>query len=199
NCSILGPDVRPGSTEFDLYVKQLVTEMTVKAGQKCTAIRRALVPAELLDDVQEAVVARLQRVVVGNPADPDVRMGALASLEQRAEVRRGLKALGEAARIVFGDPDRVDVVAADPARGASLSPLLLRGDDPELPQPHEVEAFGPVSTLLGYTSLDHAVGLAARGRGSLVGSLVTGDADVAREVVLGVAPWHGRVLVLDAD
>ena len=199
NCSILGPDVATGSTEFDLYVKQLVTEMTVKAGQKCTAIRRALVPAELLDDVQEAVIARLQRVVVGNPADPDVRMGALASLEQREEVRRGLKALGEAARIVFGDPDRVDVVDADPERGAFLSPILLRGDDPELPQPHEVEAFGPVSTLLGYTSLDHAVGLAARGRGSLVGSLVTGDADVAREVVLGVAPWHGRVLVLDAD
>ncbi|HEY8340362.1 MAG TPA: phenylacetic acid degradation bifunctional protein PaaZ [Egibacteraceae bacterium] len=199
NCSILGPDVTPGSREFDLYVTQLVTEMTVKAGQKCTAIRRALVPAELLDDVQAAVVARLEQVTVGNPANPDVRMGALASLEQREEVRRNLKALGEAARIVFGDPDRVDVVDADPERGAFLPPILLRADDPELPQPHEVEAFGPVSTLLGYTSLEHAIDLAARGRGSLVGSVVTGDPEVAREVVLGVAPWHGRMLVLDAD
>ncbi|PXY31070.1 phenylacetic acid degradation bifunctional protein PaaZ [Prauserella muralis] len=199
NCSILGPDATPGTAEFDLFVKQLVTEMTVKAGQKCTAIRRALVPAERMDDVAQAVSERLARVTVGNPASEDVRMGALASLEQREEVRRSLKALLDAGSIVFGDPERVDVVDADAERGAFVSPVLLRADDPNRAEPHEVEAFGPVSTLLPYTSTGQAVELAARGQGSLAGSVVTGDADFARDVVLGLAPWHGRLLVLDAD
>jgi oxepin-CoA hydrolase / 3-oxo-5,6-dehydrosuberyl-CoA semialdehyde dehydrogenase len=197
NCSILGPDATPGTEEFDLFVKQLVTEMTVKAGQKCTAIRRALVPNALVDDVAQATAERLAKVTVGNPAHEDVRMGALASLEQREEVRRSLKALREAGRIVFGDPEHVEVIDADPERGAFLSPVLVACDDPEAPAPHEVEAFGPVSTLIGYDSPDHAVDLAARGQGSLVGSVVTGDADFARDMVLGVAPWHGRLLVLD--
>ncbi|HEY0636481.1 MAG TPA: phenylacetic acid degradation bifunctional protein PaaZ [Pseudonocardiaceae bacterium] len=199
NCSILGPDATPGSTEFDLFVKQLVTEMTVKAGQKCTAIRRAFVPAALMDDVAEAAAARLAKVVVGNPASEGVRMGALAGLEQREEVRRSLKALREAGTTVFGDPDRVAVVDADPERGAFISPVLLRADDPDQPQPHEVEAFGPVSTLMPYTSTERVIELAARGLGSLVGSVVTGDTGFARDVVLGVAPWHGRLLVLDAS
>jgi oxepin-CoA hydrolase / 3-oxo-5,6-dehydrosuberyl-CoA semialdehyde dehydrogenase len=199
NCSILGQDATPGSTEFDLFVKQLVTEMTVKAGQKCTAIRRAFVPSALMDAVAEATTARLSKVVVGNPANPDVRMGALASLEQREEVRRSLKALLEAGRVVFGDPERVDVLDADPERGAFLSPVLLRAEDPDQPQPHEVEAFGPVSTLMPYDGVDHVVELAARGHGSLVGSVVTGDTAFARDVVLGVAPWHGRLLVLDGE
>jgi oxepin-CoA hydrolase/3-oxo-5,6-dehydrosuberyl-CoA semialdehyde dehydrogenase len=199
NCSILGPDARPGTPEFDLFVKQLVTEMTVKAGQKCTAIRRALVPADLMDDVAQAASDRLARVTVGDPADPDVRMGPLAGLEQREEVRRSLKALLVAGRIVFGSPDTVDVVGADPERGAFMSPVLLRADDPERPEPHEVEAFGPVSTLLPYRSTEHAIALAARGQGSLVGSVVTADPGFARQVVFGVAPWHGRLLVLNAD
>jgi oxepin-CoA hydrolase / 3-oxo-5,6-dehydrosuberyl-CoA semialdehyde dehydrogenase len=199
NLSVLGPDAAPGSAEFDLFVNQLVTEMTVKAGQKCTAIRRAFVPAARMDDVADAVSERLARVVVGNPANADVRMGALASLEQREEVRRSLKALTDVARVVFGDPERVDVVDADPERGAFISPVLLRADDAGRAEPHEVEAFGPVSTLMPYTSADEVVELAARGAGSLVGSVVAGDTDFAREVVLGVAPWHGRILVLDAD
>ncbi|HEY3262764.1 MAG TPA: phenylacetic acid degradation bifunctional protein PaaZ [Pseudonocardiaceae bacterium] len=199
NCSILGPDAGPGTPEFDLFVKQLVTEMTVKAGQKCTAIRRAFVPAGVMDAVADAVSARLAKVVVGNPANPDTRMGALASLEQREEVRRSLKALLEAGRIVFGDPEHVDLLDADPERGAFLSPVLLRADDAEAPQPHEVEAFGPVSTLLPYSSAAQVIELAARGHGSLVGSVVTGDVEFARSVVLGVAPWHGRLLVLDGD
>jgi len=198
NCSILGLDVAPDSAEFDLYVKQLVTEMTVKAGQKCTAIRRALVPASLLDEVAEAASARLARVVVGNPANPDVRMGALASLEQREEVRRSLKALLDAGRVVFGDPSHVAVVDADPERGAFLSPILLQAPA-DRAEPHEVEAFGPVCTLIPYASTDDAIALAARGAGSLVGSVVSADADFARSVVLGVAPWHGRLLVLDRD
>ena len=199
NCSILGPDAGPGRPEFDLYVKQMVTEMTVKAGQKCTAIRRALVPESLLDAVAEAASARLAKVVVGNPADETVRMGALASLDQRDEVRRSLKALLSAGTAVFGDPERVEVVGADPDRGAFMSPVLIRAEDAGRAEPHEVEAFGPVSTLIGYRDTAHAVELAARGLGSLAGSIVTGDAGFARDVVLGVAPWHGRLLVLDAD
>ncbi|GLY87700.1 phenylacetic acid degradation bifunctional protein PaaZ [Actinoallomurus iriomotensis] len=199
NCSILGPDVRPGDPEFDVYVGQLVTEMTVKAGQKCTAIRRALVPAGIIDDVERAVAERLAEVTVGNPADPSVRMGALAGLGQREEVRRSLKALSAAARTVFGDPERVRVVDADPERGAFLSPILLRADDTGRDEPHEVEAFGPVSTLLPYGTPDEAVALAARGRGSLAGSVVTGDPEFASAMVLGVAPWHGRLLIVDAE
>ncbi len=199
NCSILGPDATPGTAEFDLYVKQLVTEMTVKAGQKCTAIRRAFVPAGQLDAVIDAVRARLEKIVIGNPADETVRMGALASLEQREEVRRSLKALESAGRLVFGDPEHVQVVGADPDRGAFISPLLVRCDDASRAEPHEVEAFGPVSTVMGYSGTDEVIELAARGRGSLAGSVVTGDAVFARRVVLGLAPWHGRILVLDQD
>jgi oxepin-CoA hydrolase/3-oxo-5,6-dehydrosuberyl-CoA semialdehyde dehydrogenase len=199
NCSILGPDAVPGTPEFDLYVKALVTEMTVKAGQKCTAIRRALVPIALMDAVAEAAAARLAKVTVGNPANADVRMGALASLDQRDEVRRSLKALLDAGRPLFGDPDHVEVIDADAERGAFLSPVLLRMDNANRAEPHEVEAFGPVSTLIPYTSTDEAIALAARGQGSLVGSVVSADVDFAASVVLGVAPWHGRLLVLDRD
>ncbi|MGQ0840322.1 phenylacetic acid degradation bifunctional protein PaaZ [Actinokineospora sp.] len=199
NCSVLGPDATPGTPEFDLFVKQLVTEMTVKAGQKCTAIRRAFVPAAVLDDVAAATAERLAKITVGNPANPDVRMGALAGLEQREEVRRSLKALLDAGSVVFGDPAHVEVLDADAERGAFLSPVLLRADDTDRAEPHQVEAFGPVSTLMPYTCTEHAIELVVRGQGSLVGSVVTGDADFAREVVLGVAPWHGRLLVLDTD
>jgi oxepin-CoA hydrolase/3-oxo-5,6-dehydrosuberyl-CoA semialdehyde dehydrogenase len=199
NCSVLGPDATPDTPEFDLYVKQLVTEMTVKAGQKCTAIRRALVPAGLVDAVAEAASARLAKVTIGNPAEESVRMGALASLDQREEVRRSLKALLSVGTSVFGDPEHVDVVGADPERGAFISPVLVRADDAERAEPHEVEAFGPVSTLIGYRDPAHAIELAARGQGSLAGSIVTSDPAFAREVVLGVAPWHGRLLVLDRN
>jgi oxepin-CoA hydrolase/3-oxo-5,6-dehydrosuberyl-CoA semialdehyde dehydrogenase len=199
NMSVLGPDAQPGTPVFDLYVKQLVAEMTTKAGQKCTAIRRAFVPLEQLDAVTDAVSARLAKVVVGHPADESVRMGALASLEQREEVRRSLKALEAAAHIVFGDPERVQVVGADAERGAFLSPILLQADDARRAEVHEVEAFGPVSTLIGYRDTADVVELAALGKGSLAGSVVTDDPEFARDVVLGVAPWHGRLLVLDSD
>ncbi|MFG2019407.1 phenylacetic acid degradation bifunctional protein PaaZ [Actinomadura geliboluensis] len=199
NCAILGPDARPGTAEFDLFVKQLVTEMTVKAGQKCTAIRRALVPSDLMDDVAQAASERLARVKIGNPSDPDIRMGALATLEQREEVRRQLKKLLDAGRIVFGDPENVEVAGADAERGAFMSPVLLRVDDTARAEPHEVEAFGPVSTLLPYDGAEQAVALAARGLGSLVGSVVTADPVFARRVVLGAAPWHGRLLVLNEE
>ena len=199
NCSILGPDAGPGTPEFDLYVKQLIAEMTVKAGQKCTAIRRALVPDTVAGQVTDAVNAALAGVVVGNPAEQGVRMGALASQDQRAEVRRSVSELLPAGRLVFGDPDRVDVVGADAQRGAFISPLLLRCEDATRAEPHEVEAFGPVSTIIGYRDTAEVVRLAARGRGSLAGSVVTADPVFARDVVTGLAPWHGRILVLDRD
>jgi oxepin-CoA hydrolase/3-oxo-5,6-dehydrosuberyl-CoA semialdehyde dehydrogenase len=199
NLSILGPDAAPGTGAFDRYVQQLVTEMTVKAGQKCTAIRRAFVPAGQLDAVTEAVRERLAQIVIGDPRDPAVRMGALASLEQREEVRRSLKALEDAGTVVFGDPEHVEVTGADAARGAFLSPVLVRASDPRRAELHEVEAFGPVSSLIGYTDTTDVIELAALGQGSLAGSVVTDDPGFAREVVLGTAPWHGRLLVLDAD
>jgi oxepin-CoA hydrolase/3-oxo-5,6-dehydrosuberyl-CoA semialdehyde dehydrogenase len=198
NCSVLGPDVTTDDPEFDLFVKGVVTEMTVKAGQKCTAIRRVIVPDAIADDVVEAISARLAKVTVGNPADESVRMGALASLEQREEVRKAIQSLRSSAEIVYGDPDHVEVVDADAERGAFLSPVLLRAQKGAV-EPHDVEPFGPVSTVMTYGSVDEAVELAARGKGSLVGSVVTHDRDVARSVVLGLAPWHGRILVLDRD
>ncbi len=199
NCSILGPDAIPGTPEFDLFIAQLVGEMTAKAGQKCTAIRRALVPARHLPAVVDATEARLAAVVVGHPADPSVTMGPLVNRAQRDDVRHAVTALRTAGRLVAGDPAHVAVLGADPERGAFLAPLLLVVDDPTRPEPHEIEAFGPVSTVIGYGDPDDAIQLAARGRGSLAGSVVTADAAFARAVVRGLAPWHGRILVLDRD
>ncbi|MFW0797344.1 phenylacetic acid degradation bifunctional protein PaaZ [Gordonia sp. CPCC 205515] len=195
NASVLGPDAAPGTDEFDLYVKQLVGEMTAKAGQKCTAIRRALVPAALMDDVVEAVSARLAKVVVGDPNADGVTMGALASIEQRDEVRRAVRGLAKSSTIVFGDPE----ANPGPADGAFLGPILLRCDDRDAAEPHEIEAFGPVATVIGYTDTADAIDLVARGDGSLVASVVTADTAFARELVLGVAPYHGRILVLNRD
>ena len=199
NCSILGPDATPDTPEFELYIKQLVAEMTTKAGQKCTAIRRALVPHSLVDAVTEAITARLAKIVVGHPDADGVRMGPLASIAQREEVLHALKSLRDAASLVSGDPNTFEVVGADAEHGAFLPPLLLRAENSTAAALHDVEAFGPVSTVIGCRDVDDAVALAARGQGSLVGSLVTHDPAVARRVVLGVAPHHGRLLVLDRD
>ncbi|RVX38721.1 oxepin-CoA hydrolase/3-oxo-5,6-dehydrosuberyl-CoA semialdehyde dehydrogenase [Nonomuraea polychroma] len=202
NCSVLGPDAVPGEPEFDLFADALVTEMTVKAGQKCTAIRRAFVPAHLMDAVSEAVEARLARVVVGAPGAEGVTMGALVGLAQRDDVRAAVARLTgarEAGSIVYGDPHKVEVVGADAERGAFLSPLLLRADDVDRPEPHEVEAFGPVSTLMPYRGIPELHELIARGEGSLAGSVVSHDTDFVRQVVLGAAAHHGRLLVLDRD
>ncbi|HVF19853.1 MAG TPA: phenylacetic acid degradation bifunctional protein PaaZ, partial [Mycobacteriales bacterium] len=196
NCSILGLDAKPGTEEFDLYIREVVREMTAKAGQKCTAIRRAFVPREHMDAATEALREALGKVRVGDPADPETTMGALAGTDQRDEVRRAVSRLVDAGELVSGN---VDFVAAGAERGAFLEPLLLRYDDPERSEVHDIEAFGPVSTVLPYDSVDHVVALAARGLGSLVGSVVTHDPAFAREVVLGAAAYHGRMLVLDRD
>ena len=196
NCSILGPDAGPGSEEFDLYVREVVNEMTTKAGQRCTAIRRAIVPDTHADAVVEAIAERLADVRIGHPANPDVTMGALVSTKQRDDVRAAVDRIGATVRV--GQLDGFDVVEGDPETGAFLPPLLLQADDPEADTVHDVEAFGPVSTVIGYRDLDHAADLARRGQGSLVGSLFTADADVASQVLAGIGSHHGRLLVVDA-
>jgi oxepin-CoA hydrolase/3-oxo-5,6-dehydrosuberyl-CoA semialdehyde dehydrogenase len=198
NSSVLGLDAAPGGPEFDLFVDQLVTEMTVKAGQKCTAIRRAFVPRQRLDALADAVVARLEQVVVGAPGADGVTMGALVGLEQREDVRSQVARLRVDAEMVFGDPGRVEVVGADDQRGAFLSPMLLRSTE-DAQAPHEIEAFGPVSTLLPYDDTDHLLSQVARGQGSLAASVVSHDPEFVKAAVLGIAAHHGRVLVLDRD
>ncbi len=194
NASILGPDAAPGTPEFDLFVKEVAREMTVKAGQKCTAIRRAMAPAQHLDAVQAALAERLAKIRIGDPREDGVQMGALASRAQLNAVRAAVAELSKSARIVAGDPDAAPV----PGDGAFISPILLRSDDPwGAAAVHDVEAFGPVSTLMPYTDLDDAIALANRGMGSLALSLFTHDADTARDFVLGAGAYHGRMVILD--
>lgn len=194
NASILGSDVAQNDPEFDLFVKGVFTEMTSKAGQKCTAIRRVLVPQASVEPVIEALKAKLKKVVVGDPADEGVTMGALASIDQRDEVLKSIRGLTKSATVAFGDPD-----AVDSRPGAFMAPVLLKAGDKTAPEPHEIEAFGPVSTVIGYDSTADLLDLVARGKGSLVASLVTKDSAIAREIVLGSAPYHGRILVLNSE
>jgi oxepin-CoA hydrolase/3-oxo-5,6-dehydrosuberyl-CoA semialdehyde dehydrogenase len=194
NASILGPDAGPGTPEFDLFVKEVAREMTVKAGQKCTAIRRVMAPAQHLDAVQAALSERLARVRIGDPREEGVQMGALASRSQLNSVREAVAELSKSARIVSGDPDASPVGGV----GCFISPILLRSDDPwGSDAVHDIEAFGPVSTLMPYRDLDDAIALANRGMGSLALSLFTFDGDAARDFVLGAGAYHGRMVILD--
>lgn len=199
NCSILGPDAVAGTPEFDLYAKEIAREITTKAGQRCTCIRRALVPESLVDDVIAGVRARLEKVVVGNPRNETVTVGSLVSLHQRDEVRDAVVALQRAAQVVYGDPMSVDPVDADAERGAFMAPVLLLCNDGDRSEPHEVEAFGPVTTLIPYRAPGDVGELAARGGGSLVGSVVSYDPDFVAKVVTDAASHHGRLLILDRD
>ena len=194
NASVLGPDAGPGTPEFDLFIKEIAREMTVKAGQKCTAIRRAMAPAEHIDAVQEALSARLAKVRIGNPREEGITMGALASQDQLHSVRQAVAELQKSARIVSGDPHASPVEG----KGAFIEPILLRSDDPwGSPAIHDVEPFGPVSTIMPYRDLEDAIGLANRGMGSLALSLFTFDPAVAEDFVLGAGAFHGRMLILD--
>ena len=198
NASILGPDAVPGTPEFDLYIKEVVREMTSKAGQKCTAIRRIIAPASIASELVDALSTALGEVSVGNPANKEIGMGALASLGQRDEVRARVGDLAAEADIVFGGRDDFEVVDADSKKGAFFMPTLLHCQKPmRSTAVHAVEAFGPVSTVLPYDSLDEAIELARMGEGSLAGSIITNDNDVARELVLGTAAYHGRMLVVN--
>src|SRR3954463_7305139 len=192
NASLLGPDAAPGTPEFDLFVKEVATEMTVKAGQKCTAIRRAMAPAEYLDAVERALAERLARTKVGDPRAEDTRMGALVSVSQRDDVREKIAELEAAgARIVAGDPNAEPPIAG----GAFLAPVLLRTDQPwQTEAVHDCEPFGPVSTIMPYQDMGDAIALANRGRGSLVLSLFTHSLKTARNFVQGAAAYHGRML-----
>ena len=200
NFTMLGPDVEPGSPEFDLFVKEIVNEMSIKAGQRCTAIRRTFVSADKVDAVVAALQTKLKEVVVGHPANETVNMGPLVSEDQREEVRANIGLLAEAGEIVVGGDGALSAVDADPEVGCFVAPTVLLCAEPdEAKAPHDVEAFGPVNTVMPYRDIDHAIALTKLGRGSLVGSLVTASDDVARDVVLGCASHHGRILVLNAE
>ena len=199
NASILGPDVSPESPEFDLFIKEVHREMTTKCGQKCTAIRRVLVPENRLDDVQKALAARLDKTTVGDPRLEGVRMGALAGMEQLSEVRGKIGELLKSSELVYGDPESVNAEGNN-GKGAFISPILLRNEQPhERVASHEIEAFGPVSTLMPYKDLADAIAISKMGKGSLVCSMATYDDGVARDFVLGTASHHGRILVLNRD
>jgi oxepin-CoA hydrolase / 3-oxo-5,6-dehydrosuberyl-CoA semialdehyde dehydrogenase len=199
NCSILGPDAAPGTQEFDLFIKEVAREMCAKAGQKCTAIRRIIVPRSHMEAVTNAVSKRLASIAIGDPRLETTRMGPLASLAQRADVRGQISRLAAECEIVSGDPEAA-MAGLDTGRGAYLSPVLLAAKNPSAAlRPHDTEAFGPVATLLAYADLDEAITIARKGDGSLAGSLVTADAEVARHVIFGAGAFHGRMLVLNAE
>lgn len=196
NYSMLGPDAAPGTEEFDLFIKEVAREMTVKAGQKCTAIRRTFVHESMVDAVTAALKKRLGGVKVGDPSVDGVRMGPLAGKGQVREVEKSVERLRADAELVFGGPDTLDVVGADADAGAFYPTMLLYNDKPfQRSAPHDVEAFGPVNTIMPYGTIEEAIALAKLGKGSLVGSLFTANDDVARQVALGTAAYHGRLLL----
>ncbi|SMY10025.1 phenylacetic acid degradation bifunctional protein PaaZ [Flavimaricola marinus] len=198
NASILGPDVTPGTPEFDLFVKEVHREMTAKAGQKCTAVRRIIAPLAQVDAVIGALSDRLAKTVIGDPKAEGTRMGALVSNSQKRDVLSKAALIGAEAERVFGDPDNFAVNGADANAGAFVPPMLFHCADPDAAlRVHDTEAFGPVSTVMGYRDLDHAIALANRGEGSLVASVITHDPQVARAVVLGAGAFHGRLYFND--
>jgi oxepin-CoA hydrolase/3-oxo-5,6-dehydrosuberyl-CoA semialdehyde dehydrogenase len=200
NAAILGPDAGPGTPEFDLFIKEVVREMTAKAGQKCTAIRRAIVPRAFYDAAAGALVEKLAAVVVGNPRSEAVTMGALATRSQRAAVLENVARLSAETERLFGDVERATALDADIATGAFLPPILLATERPlTVSAPHEIEAFGPVSTLMPYDSVDDAIEIVRRGAGSLVASVFTYDDDAATELILGIGAFHGRIIAIDRD
>lgn len=199
NSSILAVDAAPGSAEFDLFIKEVAREMTVKAGQKCTAIRKALVPSAFLDDAIAALDQALRAVVVGDPRADGVRMGPLVSLAQRADVRERIAELRRETDVASGTLTAADIRGADPERGAFVTPLLLRCREPHAARAvHEVEAFGPVATVLPYRDTEDAIALARLSGGSLAASVFSADDALARRLVLGLAPYHGRILVVNS-
>lgn len=200
NFCILGPDAKPGSEEFDLFIKEVSREMTVKAGQKCTAIRRTIVPDDAVDDVISALKKKLSDICLGDPAIEGVRMGPLAGRNQLKEVSQKVQELKKGAELVYGNPANFEVKGGDPKKGAFFPAILLHCSQPfKRTEPHDIEAFGPVNTIMPYKSLDDAIELSKMGKGSLVGSLFTRDMQTARSIVLGTAPYHGRLVIINRD
>ena len=200
NATILGKYATPGTEEFDLFIKETVKEITIKAGQKCTAVRRIIVPENLIEEVQKGISARLASTKIGDPSVDGVRMGSLATRLQVERVRANVEKLAQSQEIVFGDLDHFDVIGADKNTGAFFSPILFLNDNPfSKTDVHEIEAFGPVSTIMPYKTLDDAIELAKMGKGSLVSSIVTPNDKEATDYVVGAASMHGRILVLNKD
>lgn len=200
NCIVLGEDIQPQMPEWDIFIKEVRKEMTAKAGQKCTAIRRIFVPASRMEEVWKAISQSLSQTTIGNPRHEKVRMGALAGKIQQKEVREQVQKLLSSSQIVYGSLDSVELVDADARLGSFMSPILLKNENPfSSREVHEVEAFGPVSTVMPYHNTDEAIALSRMGKGSLVSTIVTANRDLAKEYVLGAAPWHGRILVLNQE
>ncbi len=200
NASILGEDAVPGTPEFDLFIKEVRKEMTVKAGQKCTAIRRIIVPENLIEDVQISLGKALDKITIGDPRLKEVRMGSLVSHQQVQAVKASVSDLAKEAQIVYGGLDKIETIGADAKKGAFISPILLRADHPfKNTIIHEREAFGPVSTIMPYKNLDEAIALAQMGQGSLVSSIATNDDRIAKDYVVNAASHHGRILVLNRE
>ncbi len=200
NCIVLGEAVAPGDKEWDIFIKEVRREMTLKAGQRCTGIRRIFVPENKMEDVWKTIAASLSQTSIGNPLNEKVRMGSLAGKTQLNEVRAQVQKLMASSQIIYGSLDSVELVDANAEQGAFISPILLMNDKPLLSkEPHEIEAFGPVSTLMPYKDIDEAIVLSKLGKGSLVSTIVSADHDEARQYVIGAASHHGRILVLNNE
>jgi oxepin-CoA hydrolase/3-oxo-5,6-dehydrosuberyl-CoA semialdehyde dehydrogenase len=200
NCMVLGDDVAPGQAEWDLFIKEVKKEMTVKAGQKCTAVRRIFVPENKMEEVWKALKTELEKTLIGNPLNEKVRMGSLAGNDQRNEVKAQVQKLLASSEILYGSMDSVTVVDADEHIGAFMSPMLLLNKTPfTSDEPHNIEAFGPVSTIMPYNTMDEAIELSKKGKGSLCSSIVTNSSANAKAYVLGAASYHGRILVLNNE
>lgn len=200
NCIVMGEDVEPGMPEWDIFIKEIRKEMTLKAGQRCTGIRRIFVQENKMEDVWKAIGTSLSQTVIGNPLNTKVRMGSLAGQSQRKEVKEQVQKLLASSQIVYGSLDSVDVVDADGNKGAFMSPVLLMNENPfAATAAHEVEAFGPVSTIMPFKNLEEAVELSKLGKGSLCSTIVTADYKQARQYVIGAATHHGRILVLNNE
>jgi oxepin-CoA hydrolase/3-oxo-5,6-dehydrosuberyl-CoA semialdehyde dehydrogenase len=198
NCIVLGEDVEPGMPEWEIFVKEVRKEMTVKAGQKCTAIRRIFVPENKIGDMHKSIAAALAQILIGNPRNEKVRMGSLAGQDQRRDVMQQLQKLLASSQIIYGSLDSVELLDADFHKGAFMSPILLQNEYPFLTEgPHEIEAFGPVSTLMPYKNMHEAIQLSKRGKGSLCSTIVTSRDQVAKDYVVGASTHHGRILVLN--
>lgn len=200
NCIVLGEDVAPDMAEWDIFIKEVRKEIIVKAGQKCTAIRRIFVPEKVLEDAYIAIGKALSQTLIGNPLNEKVKMGALAGMEQREEVRGHVKELLKTSKLIYGDLENIELIDADKNKGAFLSPLLLLNENPfDDETVHTVECFGPVSTIMPYSGLEAATRLAKKGKGSLCCSIVTADNNIAKDFIIGAATHHGRMLVLNKE
>jgi len=200
NCIVLGADVTPDKPEWDIFIKEIRKEMTLKAGQRCTGIRRIFVPENKMEDVWKAIGNSLSQTAIGNPLNEKVRMGSLAGQTQRNEVKEQVQKLLASSQIVYGSLDSVEVIDADANKGAFMSPVLLMNEKPHSSyEPHNIEAFGPVSTIMPYKNMDDAIVLSKLGKGSLVSTIVTADYKEAKQYVVGAASHHGRILVLNNE